>query len=368
MPFSIPCSYTIYIDVKAASIGTVDNIVQTINASSTLENVAGFSQIVASATGPIVGVGFITNTIALTLSAVTADADGANVGQLITATGNVLGIVAGAFAIAGVAVPALTVTAAVVTVGGAAYNFYELYNKYAPSPAISPTLGTTPDPLVKTIRYVDPLILDLDGNGLQITALSKGILFDANGDTIKTATAWAGAGDGMLVWDKNGNGSIDSGQELFGDETILTNGPNAGKKAANGFAALADLDTGSLVNGVLVGANDGVFDAKDAAYANLRIWRDLNQDGVSQADELQTLAQTGVQSIKLASTTTNTNYGDAILAQSGSAEHRKERARTCTRLKQRSLRGKYGCGPDEICASSYEICSKFLEKAEFNAE
>ncbi len=196
------------------------------------------------------------------------------------------------------------------------FNPYQSFN---PVPtAISTVTGTTPDPLVKTIRYVDPLILDLDGNGLQITALSKGILFDANGDTIKTATAWAGAGDGMLVWDKNANGNIDSGQELFGDETIFTNGPNAGKKAANGFAALADLDQGSLVNGVLVGANDGVFDAKDAQYANLRIWRDLNQDGVSQANELQTLQATGVQSITLASTTINANYGDAILAQTGS--------------------------------------------------
>ncbi len=69
---------------------------------------------------------------------------------------------------------------------------------------ISPTLGTTPDPLVKTIRYVDPLILDLDGDGLEITPLAAGVLFDANGDTIKTGTAWVGADDGMLVWDRDG--------------------------------------------------------------------------------------------------------------------------------------------------------------------
>ncbi|CAH0445934.1 hypothetical protein LMG10661_02077 [Ralstonia syzygii subsp. syzygii] len=64
-------------------------------------------------------------------------------------------------------------------------------------------------------------------------------------------------------------------------------------------------------------AGDGVFDANDAQYANLRIWRDLNQDGISQANELQTLAEAGVTSIKLASDRANTNYGDAILAQSG---------------------------------------------------
>lgn len=177
----------------------------------------------------------------------------------------------------------------------AAYNFGQ---------AISPTLGTTPDPLVKTINYVDPLILDLDGDGLEITPLSAGILFDANDDAIKTGTAWAGADDGMLVRDLDGNGQIDSGQELFGDETLLANG----QKAANGFAALAELDSNA----------DGQFDASDAQYANLRIWRDLNQDGISQADELQGLTASGVQSINLTSTASNTNYGDAILAQSGS--------------------------------------------------
>ena len=70
------------------------------------------------------------------------------------------------------------------------------------SSAISPTLGTTSDPLVKTIIYVYPLILDLDGDGLEITPLSKVILFDTNGDAIKTGTAWVGADDGMLAWDR----------------------------------------------------------------------------------------------------------------------------------------------------------------------
>lgn len=179
---------------------------------------------------------------------------------------------------------------------------------------ISPTLGTTPDPLVKTIIYVDPLILDLDGDGLEITPLSRGVLFDADGDTIKTGTAWAGADDGMLVWDRNGNGLIDSGRELFGDETVLANGT----KAAHGFAALSELDVGSTVGGATVGAGDSVFDAKDAQFSNLHIWRDLNQDGVNQAGELQTLAQTGITSIGLANTNPNTNYGDAILTHSGS--------------------------------------------------
>ena len=183
--------------------------------------------------------------------------------------------------------------------------------------AISPILGTNPDPLVKTIKYVpyvDPLILDLDGDGLEITPLSKGILFDTNGDSIKTGTAWAGADDALLVRDLNGNGQIDSGVELFGDETILANG----QKAAHGFAALAELDSGSLINGLLLGAGDGVIDAKDTQFANLALWRDLNQDGVSQADELQTLADSHVASISLISSASNTQYTDAMLVQNGS--------------------------------------------------
>lgn len=154
-------------------------------------------------------------------------------------------------------------------------------------------LGITPDPLVKTIRYVwvDPLVLDLDGDGIEISPLASQIQFDTNGDGIKTGTAWVQADDGLLVWDRNGNGLIDSGRELFGDETLLANG----QKAAHGFAALSELDVG----GADGGAGDGVFDAKDAQYASLRIWRDLNQDGISQANELQTLAEAGVASIKL---------------------------------------------------------------------
>jgi len=195
----------------------------------------------------------------------------------------------------------LAVAAAGATVGsllgGATFN--------ALRDLISEFLISTPDPLVKTTRYiwVDPLVLDLDGDGLETTPLSQGIQFDTNGDTIKTATAWIGADDGLLVLDRNGNGVIDSGRELFGDETLLANG----QKAPHGFAALAELDS----------VADGIFDSKDAQFGAVRIWRDLNQDGISQANELQTLAQAGVTSIKIASTATNTKYGDAQLVQSG---------------------------------------------------
>ncbi|MGV8894730.1 MAG: hypothetical protein ACOH2K_17705 [Burkholderiaceae bacterium] len=149
------------------------------------------------------------------------------------------------------------------------------------------------------------MILDLDGDGLEITRLNitPPILFDANGDGLLTGTAWAGADDGLLVLDRNGNGTIDDGRELFGDETLLADGC----KAAHGFAALREFDSTA----------DGVFDAADAQFNAVRIWRDLNQDGVSQAGELATLADSGVAAIKLASTPINKNYTDAILIQDG---------------------------------------------------
>ena len=123
---------------------------------------------------------------------------------------------------------------------------------------------------------VDPMALDLDGDGLETIGIDsqRPILFDHDGDGIKTATGWIKADDGILVIDRNGNGLIDSGRELFGDSPPLYQGG----LAADGFAALAQEDT----NG------DGLVNAQDARWNQLRIWRDHNQDGISQTNELTT--------------------------------------------------------------------------------
>lgn len=138
----------------------------------------------------------------------------------------------------------------------------------------------------------DPLTLDLDGDGLETLGIDPDnpILFDHDGDGVKTATGWIGADDGFLVLDRNGNGVIDDGSELFGDSTPVfdENGEPAGT-AADGFAALAQEDS----NG------DGVVDAQDARWNELRVWRDLNQDGVSQADELFTLESLGIAGLNV---------------------------------------------------------------------
>jgi Ca2+-binding RTX toxin-like protein len=128
-----------------------------------------------------------------------------------------------------------------------------------------------------------PIILDLDGNGVDTISKSAGIHFDLDGNKFAETTGWVGKNDGLLVLDKNGNGKIDNGTELFGNNTLLKNGT----KAANGFVALAELDNNK----------DGKIDASDTAYNQLRVWKDSNSNGLADTGELLTLTQAGVKSL-----------------------------------------------------------------------
>ena len=153
----------------------------------------------------------------------------------------------------------------------------------------------------------DPLILDLDNDGIELTPSNSVVLFDHNADGIKTGSQWAKSDDGILVRDLNGNGLIDSGRELFGDQTQISTVNAAGQTittlAAHGFAALKALDKDAA------GLSDGIFNASDVAYADLKVWRDLNQDGISQSNELLGLAESGVSAINLTQTATQVTQG-----------------------------------------------------------
>ena len=142
----------------------------------------------------------------------------------------------------------------------------------------------------------DPLALDLDGDGIETRGADGRVVFDHNGDGVKTGTGWLRPDDGWLVLDRNSNGKIDNGGELFGVDTVKSDGT----KASDGFDALSDLDSN----------DDGVFDSKDTRFADVRIWRDLNQDGVSQSSELSTLAANNIRSISLSKTSATTNFGN----------------------------------------------------------
>ncbi|MDF7797800.1 hypothetical protein P4A91_25295, partial [Pseudomonas syringae] len=135
-------------------------------------------------------------------------------------------------------------------------------------------------------NYVDPLVLDLDGDGIETVSNTVGVVFDFDGDGKKSGTGWVNADDGVVVLDRDGNGSITDGSEMFGVDTVL----RSGLKARNGFEALADLDSNK----------NGRFDNADEQFKNVRVWQDLNQDGVSQASELKTLEYLGVASINVA--------------------------------------------------------------------
>jgi len=152
----------------------------------------------------------------------------------------------------------------------------------------------------------DPLTLDLDGDGIEAIASNghKGALFDHDKDGIRTATGWISKDDGLLIYDRNGDGVVNDGSELFGDNTLLKNG----ERAANGYQALKELDD----NG------DGKVDAADSAFAKLRVWRDLNQDGISQEGELLTLEEAKVKALNLAHKNGNRDLGNGnTLAEEG---------------------------------------------------
>ncbi|WP_426112036.1 calcium-binding protein [Pseudomonas sp. DSP3-2-2] len=130
-----------------------------------------------------------------------------------------------------------------------------------------------------------PLVLDLDGDGVETVGVSPGVHFDHDGNGFSESTGWVGKDDGLLVFDKNHDGKIDSGLELFGNKTTVS----IGQKAANGFLALADFD----------GNKDGIFDSRDAAFSEINVWVDKDSNGAVDAGELLSLDQAGVASIKL---------------------------------------------------------------------
>jgi hypothetical protein len=152
---------------------------------------------------------------------------------------------------------------------------------------------------IPALAGITPVVLDLDGNGIQTVNTHQGVTFDIDNDGRLERTAWVGRGDGLLVRDLNGDSRINDGGELFGSGTVLADGT----KAADGYAAMRALDSNL----------DGLLDSKDAAFGELAVWRDKDGDGIADAGEIVSLSGLGINSLSLEATaSTEVNNGNLI--------------------------------------------------------
>jgi len=147
--------------------------------------------------------------------------------------------------------------------------------------------------------FSSPLVLDLSGNGITTQSITAGAQFDLNATGQAVNTGWVTSSEGVLVYDPS-NGPITSGSQLFGTATILPNG----QTAANGFAALAAMDT----NG------DGVVTSADAGWSNLKVWvGETSTNGVVQGGQLESLDSLGIVQLNLSYTADPTmNNGNLV--------------------------------------------------------
>ena len=141
---------------------------------------------------------------------------------------------------------------------------------------------------------VTPLVLDLDGDGIEVLSIEEGVFFDMNNNGTLDQTGWISGDDAFLAIDLNNDGLITSQSELFGDTAT----------AIDGFANLAAYDE----NG------DGVVDSGDSAFGELVLWQDLNTDGISDAGELMSLSDAGVASINVNATDVAYNLKDSFVS------------------------------------------------------
>jgi hypothetical protein len=137
-----------------------------------------------------------------------------------------------------------------------------------------------------------PVLVDVLGDGFSLTNLPSGVVFDLDSNGTPGWLAWTASGsdDAFLALDRNGNGRIDNGAELFGNFTPQTSSGGT----ENGFRALALYD--KVENG---GNDDGQITQADSIFNSLKLWQDLNHNGISEPSELLTLSGAGLATLDL---------------------------------------------------------------------
>lgn len=177
-------------------------------------------------------------------------------------------------------------------------NSFELNLKFKKNVSSEERIGITLEEL--GIKKVDPLVLDLSGEGINLTEAGKGALFDITADGSLDSTAWVKGNTAMLMYDRNGNGTIDDGREVFGDQ----NG------ASDGFAELAKYDSNK----------DSKINFLDPVFKALKLYRDLNGDGKIAKNELSTLSEMGIKALNLNFVRTSADINGNSLILNGSFE------------------------------------------------
>ena len=143
------------------------------------------------------------------------------------------------------------------------------------------------DNLMQCVPDPCPVLIDLQNNGAnyQLTSPEDGVPFDLTATGQQSVVSWTRADSSVafVVLDRNGNGQIDDGSELFGNATVKSDGT----RAQHGFEALADIDAN----------RDGKLDSSDPIYGSLRLWLDRNHNGISEASELLRLGDAGLTTV-----------------------------------------------------------------------
>lgn len=156
---------------------------------------------------------------------------------------------------------------------------------------VNPDVGGDESPQLCNGCNCSPVVIDVNGDGFSFTNADDGVAFDITATGRLQAVSWTsvGADDAFLVLDRNGNGLIDDGSEVFGDST-----PQPESTHPNGFAALAVFDREEEG-----GNEDGEISREDAVYSRLQLWQDRNHNGISESEELYSLPELGVRAIEL---------------------------------------------------------------------